>query len=118
MIGVGTKINGLSKRHLPGGSRRQHLFYNCYKGMLYAPLSYSVQNNRFYAVHSLHQYDPKSDSFLDHVHPSWATGTEYSYMTPRELAVHKQTGAWGSKSWADDADVAAGYYCEVLNKSA
>jgi hypothetical protein len=109
MLGVGTKINGLSNRHLPGGSRRQHLFYKGYGGMLYAPLSYSWARNRFYNVHSLHNYDPRSDSFIDHVCPTLAPpGKEYAYMTSQELAVHKQTGTWSKKqqlSWADDADI-------------
>eukprot|EP01047_Picozoa_sp_COSAG01_P041585 COSAG01_NODE_3577_length_5914_cov_24.715268_7_plen_99_part_00 len=63
MIGMGTKVTGLSAQHRPGGSRRGKLFYAGHGGWLYAPISYHYAIGEFQLERCLQDYDPATDSF-------------------------------------------------------
>ena len=105
MIGMGTKVTGLSARHRPGGSRRGKLFYAGHGGWLYAPISYHYATGEFALDRRLQDYDSATDSFdLLIGSAAWS----YSYLNPHELQVHRKSGNWVPRKepgcWAYDQD--------------
>eukprot|EP01047_Picozoa_sp_COSAG01_P017675 COSAG01_NODE_940_length_12584_cov_7.454218_6_plen_253_part_00 len=91
MLGMGTKVTGLSRRHRPGGSRRGKLFYAEHGGFLYAPIKYHYGTGSFNLGRRLKDYDPATDTWTNG--PGAANWT-YSYLDAHQKQLHLKSGSW------------------------